>query len=337
MGAAWGLSLAAVGAILGWSRTGYHSGFSDPKLLLILAGVMAALVWMRPTRRPARYAAPVGLYLASWLPSMAATKDIWRSLLGLPGIYTGGALSAALGAGGLLLGERLRGVERAHVRRAVLWGGCMAAAICLLQAGGADPYHFAMPKGRAVGLSGSPIDAGGLFVALLAVAPWSLVPVLLVGLLATASRGAFLGALVALLPVRRRIPAAAAAVLLGLAWVYANPAPSASDLGRRELWTVAARSASVLGTGPATFYETFEAGKSAAFANYHQAFAHNTVLEALSTRGAAGVLGLLAFLAAPRMAGLWVVAMFNPISFEVGFVACVLTGLYPTHEQREWS
>ncbi len=337
MSMAWGLSLAAVGAILGWSRNGFARGFSDPKMLLIVAGVVGALLWARPARGPGRYGRAAAWYGLSWLPSLAASRDLWRSLFGTPGLYTGGALAAGLGAAGLLLAERLREAEKVSVRRLILWAGVLTALLCLAQKAGLDPFHFALPQGRAVGLLGSPIDAGALFVAVLAVAPWSLVPLLLAGLVVTGSRGALLAAGVSLLPVRARAGAAAVAVVLGLAWAIGAPNPTSSDLGRRELWAVAVRNVSFWGTGPGTFKETFEAGKSAAFAGYRQAFAHNAVLEAANTRGVFGVLGLLSFLVAPRMAGIWVVSMFNPISFEVSFLACVLTGLYPSEHERAWS
>lgn len=337
MNMAWGLSLAAVGAILGWSRTGFARGFSDPKLMLIVAGVLGAWLWARPSRGTGRYASPVAWYALSWLPSLAASRDLWRSLFGTPGLYTGGALVAGLGAAGLLLAERLREAEKVFVRRWVLWAGALTAVLCLAQVSGLDPFRFVLPQGRAVGLLGSPVDAGAVFVALLAVSPWSLVPLLLAGLVATGSRGALLAAAVSLLPVRARAGGAAVAVTVGMAWALCNPYPNASDAGRRELWGVASRSVSLWGTGPATFRETFEAGKSAAYAGYRQAFAHNAVLEAASTRGVVGVAGLLSFLVAPRMAGIWVVSMFNPISFEVSFLACVLTGLYPPEHERVWA
>lgn len=336
MNMGWGLSLAAVGAILGWSRNDFARGFSDPKMLLIVAGVVGALLWARPARGPGRYGRAASWYGLSWLPSLAASRDLWRSLFGAPSLYTGGALAAGLGAAGLLLAERLREAEKVSVRRWILWAGVLTAVLCLAQKAGVDPFRFVLPQGRAVGLLGSHVDAGALFVAVLAVSPWSLVPLLLAGLLVTGSRGAMLAAVVSLLPVRARAGAAAVAVVLGMAYVIGSPNLSPSDLGRRELWSVAVKNVSIWGTGPGTFRETFEAGKSAAFANYRQAFAHNAILDAVNTRGVFGVLGLLSFLVAPRMAGIWVVSMFNPISFEVAFLACVLTGLYPAEHERTW-
>jgi O-antigen ligase len=97
------------------------------------------------------------------------------------------------------------------------------------------------------------------------------------------------------------------------------------------VWRIALQSVRPLGTGPATFISTFAKDRSPEFAaarpGYLQTHAHNSVLEAASTMGALGVLSLVAFLVAPHMAGLWTVAMFNPISFEVVFIACVLVGL----------
>jgi O-antigen ligase len=70
--------------------------------------------------------------------------------------------------------------------------------------------------------------------------------------------------------------------------------------------------------------EVFKGGKE----RYTQLFAHNAILEAATTKGLFGVIGLLAFLLVPALAGVWVIAMFNPISFEVVYVAAVLAGLH---------
>jgi len=215
--------------------------------------------------------------------------------------------------------------------------GAISAVICLMQvSSGHNILRFQLPAdGRPVGLLGSPIDTGALMVVLLT---YQLNPLFLVGALATKSTGAILGAAVAVTPARWRIYAFA---LLSIAGVLgAIYSPSASNVGRRVTWEIALRSASWFGTGPATFRHTFVEYRDrhgyaerfldqGAKKNYTQVHAHNAMLEALSTMGVLGLVGLLAlWFAAPELAGLWTVCMFNPVSFEVAFVACVLAGIY---------
>jgi O-antigen ligase len=89
------------------------------------------------------------------------------------------------------------------------------------------------------------------------------------------------------------------------------------------IWPSVAKKITAIGSGPATL----SALKCWAPEKKVLASAHNSVLEAAATRGLFGVLGLFALLVAPQMAGLWTVAMFNPISFEVVFIACILVGI----------
>lgn len=333
---AWGLALASAGAILGWSRVDFNPhGFTTPKLLAIAVGVVASLVWSSHLKTSGRFEWPVIKYALSWIPSMALTRDIGRSVVGFPNYYTGGVIPAGLSVAGLFAADKLDEEGRVTVRRAILAAGLLTALLCVYQKAGADPFRFGLPHGqRAVGLLGSPIDAGVVLAAIIAVAPLSCVPLLFAGIMATASRGAMLAAFVSMVPMRFRAWAAAIAIIGGMWHAVFRPNPSESDAGRRELWSVAVQSISITGNGPGTFYELFEQKKSKGWEKYHQAGAHNAILEAAVTRGLFGVLGLLSILSFPRMAGVWVVSMFNPISFEVSFLACVLTGLYPDGKER---
>lgn len=333
---AWGLAIASAGAILGWSRADFNPhGFTTPKLLVIAVGVVVSLVWSSHLKTSGRFEGAAIRYALSWIPSVAFATDIGRAFVGFPGYYTGGAIPAGLSVAGLFAADKLDESGRVLVRRAILAAGILTALLCVYQNAGADPFRFGLPYGnRAVGLLGSPIDAGAVFVALIAIAPLSCVPLLFAGIMATASRGAMLAALVSLFPMRYRTGAAIAAIICAVGYASFRPNPSESDRGRRELWSVAAQSISVTGTGPATFYEVFEKKKSRGWETYHQAGAHNAILEAAVTRGLFGVMGLMAIAKFPRMAGIWVISMLNPISFEVSFLACVLTGLYPDGKER---
>jgi hypothetical protein len=154
-------------------------------------------------------------------------------------------------------------------------------------------------------------------------------PVYLLGIWGAVSRGSFLGYIVGLVPISWR--AVAAALLSCAAIAYALQSKNDSDFWRVGTWKTAINGISVSGSGPSTFLAMFKKNEPVELRKlrkgYVQAFAHNSILEALCSLGILGLLGLAVFLYFPRMAGMWVVSMLNPISFEVVFVACVLAGV----------
>lgn len=337
---AWGIGFASVGAILGYGL-GLMLGVFQAQILAIAAGVSVAYHWSDESlcdfeNYEPRFLRVVLLHLACLLPSVVFTRDWGLTLLGPGGQFSGSLMTTGLCVGGLLLAEHLDEKDAGHVRRAIFAAGAFTALICLMQGFGVNLLRIPLPgTGRATGLIGSPIDAGALLALLLAFAPLASAPLLLLGLLATGSKGAMLGAAVSLTPRKYRLYAFALASLVGVFGVFKSG--SLSNVGRRATWEAAWKGASFMGSGPATFIHTFQAEKPAAFAaenpQYKQAYAHNAFLEALTTRGVFGLIGLLAFLAFPAAAGLWTIAMFNPISYEVVFVACVLAGLRIPEEE----
>jgi O-antigen ligase len=107
-----------------------------------------------------------------------------------------------------------------------------------------------------------------------------------------------------------------------------------TDAGRNEIWRFAAKNISVKGSGTNTFwlvYNTRQDKESEKLKNkfsLNPAHAHNAILDAVVTRGIFGVVGLIMiFCLLPELAGLWSICMFNPVSFEVVFIGCVLVGL----------
>ncbi len=337
-----GLAFASVGSILAFTLGGPFSphGFVETKLVAVIIGVVVAATWHNWRESP--LCRPVVLYLGCMVPSIIVSIDLPTSLFGFVNakshVYSGGLLTTLLAAGGLLMAEQLEERKDAeNVFRAIAAAGMLAALAAVGQRMGHDIFNFGPNAGRAIAFSGAHYDAGALFAVLLAFSPLTAaIPTWLYGaaIWATAARGAFLGGLVALVPVRHRVKAFALASLIGM--VYAClPATNQSDRGRQGLWDMAAKSASFLGSGPATFPQVMARQKTAEWTakyqpedpNFFQAHAHNAILDTMVTKGFFGLLGLLTLLAVPELAGLWTVAMFNPISFEIVFVACVLAGL----------
>ena len=320
-----GLGIASVAAILAWSRVGFSFGFTDPKILLIGAGVMIAWYFKTGRDAPPRLKKAVVLYSICFLASLVFTRDLSISLFGVKGIFSGSLLTAAMCVSGVVLASK---VEKPDVlKKVILCAGAFAAVHGLAQHFGADPFRIGpLPENGAVGMIGSRIDFGAMMVAMFTV---SHNPLYLLGLWSSHSRGAWLGAAVAIIPIKYRVIGFILASAATMSLTFYSKAPK--DILRVEVWKVAVHSATVQGTGPATFLYTFAENRSKTVTDlaphYLQAHAHNQILEAVSTRGLLGLLGLLSFLVAPSMTGLWTIGMFNPISFEVVFVACVLVGL----------
>lgn len=272
------------------------------------------------------------------------SQDIRLSLCGYPGLYIGGLITTLACAAGFLLAEQL---ETAYdvdiVRRVILCGGALTAIVCVAQSCRMDPFRMGPAPGthRAMGFLGSPIDTGALFVVLLTYAPMRFLPYG-VGLVTSLSRGAWAAAVVALAPKKLRF--LAFGVISVVVVACALNGSSESDAGRRSIWRTALASASIKGAGPATFWLTFRNTYDKAKdpdgtrqnAQLNPIHAHNSALEAASSRGVFGIIGLLLLLwKLPELCGLWTICLLNPISFEVSFIACVLAGLYRNENWQE--
>jgi O-antigen ligase len=311
------------------------------KIAVIMLAVIGTVLLELSRRLPPWPRKAVLFYWTCWFPAFITTIDYPSSIIGayqVPGgllaaAFSGGLLAAGLGAMAYCLAYGMP----AAGRRWVIAAGWVAAIHALVQVAGWDHTIRGLPDGnRAIAMVGSPTDLGALFVVLL-VAQRN--PLFLIGLWATGSRGAWLGAAVSLLPVRLRPLGFVLAAGVSLFGVLHGS--SLSDRFRVEIWRTAVQDFHWLGTGPATFGRSFlyyrtigtEDEFSARRATFH---AHNSVLEAAVTRGIPGLLGLLAFLVAPQMAGLWLILMFNPVSPDILFVACVVAGMTQTQEVPRW-
>jgi len=189
------------------------------------------------------------------------------------------------------------------------------------------------------------------------------------GLLATASRGAWLGGaagcavflLLAGRLKRLQAPALAAgglllAAALGLsALKLSSRSTSASDAQRPLILRAAWQSFLQhpwLGTGPDTFEQEFRRRRSEEYirlmgSHRFQANAHNALFQALSTTGAVGTAALLALLAAlfraapvgaalaGGLSGLLLALMFNLASLEVLVTAAALAGLLCPIDEKD--
>ena len=326
----WGLALASVGAILAWTRgSAFTYGFTDPKVVLIILGVVIASYW-RPTRCRVDkiFILAVLLYgICMIIPTLGSVNPK-MSLCGFPGVFSCSVLTFLMCASGLLLSNNLSVESGKILKKVIMFSGVLTAIECLLQISGADPFRFGpLPSGHAVGFLGSRIDAGALMVVLLT---FSFNPLFILGILASGSRGALLALVVAWTPKKFRVISFVIVSAVSIFMTFRSPLMT--DVGRVEIWKTAVHNISFQGTGPATFFFTFNSrDRDTAFSKitpgYQQAFAHNSVLEALTTKGIFGALSLIAFFSAPEMAGLWTICMFNPVSFEVIFIACVLMGI----------
>jgi hypothetical protein len=228
----WGLLVAALGSLLLHTRGGlFINGFTDPKIVVMVSAVIAAWYWRTGRQRtPSLYHAAIG-YMLALAPSMVNTKNLMLSIFGYPGVYSGGVLTAGLCASGAVLSDRLPDQKRETIRKVILACGTAIAILLIAQKFGRDPFRFPLPGGKAVGLYGSAIDSGALMVTLLGV---HLNPLYLGGVWATGTRGAWLGAVVSMVPRRFRAYAFVLATRPAWptpSWAMALPTPTAGPSG----------------------------------------------------------------------------------------------------------
>ena len=321
-----GLILASVGAMLAWWRGSVAFGFSEPKIILIAVGVIIAGHFASTKKTDEELKRLVILYGSCLVLPLAFGRDISMSMVGYPGVFVGSILTFSLCAAGLLLASRAGVAGADRIRKAIMCAGTIVVAYSMLQHFDADPFRLGFADGhRVVGTLGSPIDLGALMVVLMS---FNMSPLWMFGIFASGSKGAWLGAAVAALPVKFRMAGFIVASVAGISFAMISTRPG--DIDRVKIWRMSIRDISVktalVGTGPATTaiksfkYQPLGPGQV-------QAHAHNSILETFSSCGLIGLIGLLCVAAFPVLAGLWTISMFDPISFEVVFVACVLLGL----------
>ena len=363
-----GLWIVAAGAPLAWSQAVFCE-YTLPKLIAITCGGLLAAVGLALRARTAGRCPPnaVDWALLAWLAAGALatlrSQDIRLSLVGQYNLYTYALWQAALYSAVFFIAARCAD-ERAirRILRVCLGTAAVVALYSLMQGLGIEPFTLSAPLfggGRAVSTIGSPVHLGAYLALLTPLAIHELrlakgagrvlaglcLILLLGGLWATISRGAWLVAAVGALAyavftgVRPRwslgkwLAAAllAAAVCAALSVKLAKRPVSKSDIGRKEAWRVAwlvFREHPLLGTGPDTFGENARRYKSENFVHTHgvaayHADAHNDVLEALSTTGLLGALAYLCVIAALCWEG--IKALKDPA--RQGMAAALCAGL----------
>lgn len=313
---------------------------------------------------------PLAACAAVMLASFAFSADPFLSFVGRYQMYSLGVLPLALLAAVFYAAVRAGQPEEPRpLLRLCAAVAVVMGLHALIQAAGVEPIPYMpskFPNGRAVGTLGNPAYLGACLVALF---PLSLGLALdkdgkdrvlgalgaagaAAGLFASGSRGAFLGAAFGagaylwlsgrLRAPRGRLLWAGAAVLLlaaGFAASLRLRRTAASDSARLAMWDSALRAVPShpwLGTGPDTFEALLRRVRSDDFIralgpSAGQANAHNDLLQALTTTGAAGLaayawltaaLALLAWrsrgdpyrsAAAGALAGLFLQAKVNPV------------------------
>lgn len=336
---AWGLWLAMAGAPLLWSNA-FVARFTLPKFFALALGVLVSVLGMALSKGP--FAAPLTLpILASLLASAAAlglsavfSQDRLLSLIGRYDSYAYGLWPLALYAAVFVVSAGLCERRRRQTLRLCLIVGAFIGFYAALQGLGFELFSGvgALPHGRrAVSTLGSPVDLGAYLAALLPLAlnwalkgeertlGWAFSLSISAGILATISRGAWLGAAAGCavyfslesgwerLRARLRwiLPALAAAGLLAFAGLrFSSRQAVAADSARLEVFRAAWHvflDHPWLGTGPDTFEADFRTYRSEKFIRVmgttrFQAYAHNDVLQAMATTGLAGTAAYAALL-----------------------------------------
>lgn len=328
--ARWALGLAVAGSLLAVSPM-QAAMYSIPKLVALSAGVL--LAWAALARRGEPWRAtpldrPLAACAVVLLASFALSSDRFLSFVGRYQMYSLGLLPIALLAALFYAAVRSGQPEEPRpLLRLCAAVGVVMGLHALIQATGAEPIAYMpskFPDGRAVGTLGNPAYLGaclaGLFPLALGLAldkegedrVLGALGALgaAAGMIASGSRGAFLGAAAGTgvclwLSGRLRAPGgrrlwAAGLVLLVVAGAAVSLRPrraSASDSARLAMWDSALRAARLhpwLGSGPDTFEGLLRRSRTDDFVrvlgpNAGQANAHNDLLQALTTTGAAGL------------------------------------------------
>lgn len=343
-----GLHVMILGGLWVW-WPGEPLAYSAPKFVALAAGL--AMAWMG-TKRALSTAldVPIAVFLAATLASTIASVDVPLSVLGDHRQPVFGLLEIALYVSAFYLGASLDEGTAAMGRRAVIIGGAVMGAVCVLQRIGLGPASLV--AGRMTSTSGSPIYAGAclalalplaLSEALSAAALGRLAaPAIAAGLILTKTRSAWLAAgagALALAAGNRKLTgraawttaasvAVAAAAAVGLSAFRAQ-----SDAIRIEVWRGALAALwqrPLLGFGPDAFSVAFRLHKSFQFlAATHwsgavETEAHNDLLQVGVTLG---LLGLAAFVAVQiaLIAAAWPKRRTDPQSWSAVMGALIAT------------
>lgn len=321
----WGLIIAVVGSMLAFYTHLIHA-FTLPKLACICLGLLIACLFQNSRGVDQKIKGIVTLYGICLGISFIFSRNHMLSLVGYFGVFNGSILTFMICALGALLASKETEAGARMIRKAAISAGVVVVLYACLQAFGFDPFKIGMATGqKAVSTEGGSIDLGALMVVLLSYNPsiiW------LVGLAACKSWGAAIAGIVAILPAKWKVDGFLMVATIGLVAVLTSP--RISDNYRRKIWANAISHNTIktmlVGSGPATFAIKSVEHPIAGHASI-ATHAHCSILEAFSSGGVLGLLGLLVLALAPQLAGLWTVCLFNPVSFEVIFVASVLLGL----------
>jgi O-antigen ligase len=236
--------------------------------------------------------------------------------------------------GGFVLGARIAGALVAIVAVLQFFG------VGWVLSGPLPDYN------RAYSTLGSPVYSGAFLAFCLVFAGRFDGAVIIAGLLATVSRGAWVAAALGL--AYRDWPQLTATkkrlflygVAIGAMFLFSFKPPS--DLGRVVLWRTALEAWLArpwLGWGPGCFYEIAERWRDPAwdeaFGIASQDHAHNLFLEALATTGIIGLAGLICLLymlwgiscrrTRAALLSVFVVGMINPLPLAVKAM-CLMAG-----------
>lgn len=332
--ARWALGVAVAGSLLAVFPM-QAAMYSIPKFVLLAAGTALAWAALARAGAPARRTPldrPLLVLAAVLLASFAFSSDRFLSFVGRYQMYSLGLLP--LGVLAAFYYAAVRSGQPEAPRPLLRLCAAVSVAMglhALLQAAGVEPIAYMprkFPDGRAVGTLGNPAYLGACLTALLPLAlglaldkegedrvlGWLGAAGAAAGMLASGSRGAFLGAAAGAVvylwlsgrlrtPGGRRLWASALALLLaaGVAASLRLRRVSASDSARLAMWDTALRAVPArpwLGAGPDTFEALLRRSRTDDFIRAvgpvaGQAHAHNDLLQALTTTGAAGLAAYL--------------------------------------------
>lgn len=339
----WGLHLAAFGTLAA-AWPGAASPYTSPKLLVL---AVAAALAVRGTGSSAggRVKTPAGPDLLRPLAACLAAVALGAAFSShVPTSLLGDYSQRAYGLLGLGLCAAVAAFAQASgpalASRGLAWGppvGAGLAVVGLLQLRGLDPVLNAVGElagGRAGSWLGSPVALGCVLAMLVPLAlrsaldgespgrrraGWACLGLMVLGLAATMSRGAWASAAAAtaaylawtgrVVARRTAVALAVAAVLGGGAAVALTGrlrATAASDSGRVAVWRAGGSMFAAhpfFGVGPDAFTLALGRHKGPDFvraygAGGRQGHAHNDILQALATAGAVGLAAYLWLLAA---------------------------------------
>lgn len=313
-----GLWVAVLGSVLAfwpWAA----EPFMMPKLAAVLLGALLAHLGLaaRGKTLGTRLAWPVLAWALALGAACYASADPWVSVLGARASGSGSLISCA-GLVLIITAAARAGEAPEFLYQPVAIAGALAGAYAVAQLYGCDPLWIssaAIFSGRSIGTMGGPIYLGPALAVCLPAAldmaekrPLWTIPAaaIFAGVLASGTRAAVGAAVVGCLvmavrrgALRARVAGWMAAGAVALA-VVSRAGALMSDVGRLEIWKIAARAAMdrpLTGWGPDTFglvmrrYISPEFLATFKLDTITQTHAHNLVMQ---TAYSSGLLGLAA-------------------------------------------